>query len=90
MSKKTVITCSCHLEIRNVNEYEALDIVNEMLKREYPLSEKTILRINEVLTTSAEGCGVTHKEKNGNVRRNNGAEGVSSESARQGKREAVG
>ena len=45
MSKKTIITCACHLEIDNVNEYEALDIVNEMLKREYPLSEKTILRI---------------------------------------------
>ena len=90
MSKKTIITCACHLEIDNVNEYEALDIVNEMLKREYPLSEKTILRINEVLTTSAEGCGVTYKEKNGNVRRDNGAEGVSTEPARQRRREAVG
>ena len=43
MSKKAIITCSCRLEIENVNEYEALDIVNEMLKREYPLSEKVIL-----------------------------------------------
>ena len=90
MSEKTIITCACHLEIDNVNEYEALDIVNEMLKREYPLSEKTILRINEVLTTSAEGCGVTYKEKNGNVRRDNGTQGISSEPARQRKREAAG
>jgi len=90
MSKKTVITCACHLEIDDVNEYEALDIVNEMLKREYPLSEKTILRISEVLTTSAEGCGVTYKEKNGNVRRDNGAEGVSAEPTEQRRREAVG
>ncbi|MDP6527864.1 MAG: hypothetical protein QF858_03245 [Candidatus Pacebacteria bacterium] len=74
MSKKAIINCSCSVEIENVNEYEALDIVNEMLKREYPLSEKTILKVNEVLTTSAEGCGVTYKEKNGNVRRDNCAE----------------
>ena len=90
MSKKAIINCSCYIEIENVNEYEALDIVNEMLKREYPLSEKTILKVNEVLTTSAEGCGVTYKEKNGNVRRNNGAEGVSTEPTEQRRREAVG
>ncbi len=90
MSKKTVITCACHLEIDDVNEYEALDIVNEMLKREYPLSEKVILIINETLNTSADGCGVTYKEKNGNVRRDNGAEGVSTEPTKQRRREAVG
>lgn len=90
MSKKAIINCSCYIEIENVNEYEALDIVNEMLKREYPLSEKTILKVNEVLTTSAEGCGVTYKEKNGNVRRDNGAERVSTEPTEQRRREAVG
>jgi hypothetical protein len=90
MSKKTIITCLCNLEIENANEYEALTIADKMLKREYPLSEKTILRISEVLTTSAEGCGVTYKEKNGNVRRDNGAEGVSSEPTRQRKREVAG
>ena len=89
MSKKAIITCSCRLEIENVNEYEALDIVNEMLKREYPLSEKVILIINETLNTSADGCGVTYKEKNGNVRRDNGAEGVSTEPTKQRRREAV-
>ena len=73
MSKKAIITCSCRLEIENVNEYEALDIVNEMLKREYPLSEKVILIINETLNTSADGCGINgHINKtikqNGNVR----------------------
>ncbi len=90
MSKKVIINCSCSVEIENVNEYEALDIVNEMLKREYPLSEKTILKVNEVLTTSAEGCGVAYKEKNGNVRRDNGAEGIPAEPVRQRRREVVG
>jgi len=71
MSKKTIITCFCNLEIENANEYEALTIADEMLKKEYPLSEKVILIINETLNTSADGCGVTYKEKNGNVRRDN-------------------
>jgi hypothetical protein len=90
MNKKTIITCFCNLEIENANEYEALTIADEMLKKEYPLSEKVILIINETLNTSADGCGVTYKEKNGNVRRDNGTEGISSEPARQRKREAAG
>ena len=79
MSKKTIITCLCNLEIENTNEYEALTIADEMLKNRYPLSKKANLIINETLYTASEGCGVTYKEKNGNVRRDNGAEGVSSE-----------
>jgi len=90
MSKKTIITCLCDIEIDNANEYEALTVVEEMLKREYPLSEKTILRINKTLTSTSEGCGVTYKEKNGNVRRDNGAERVSAEPTEQRRREAVG
>ena len=90
MSEKTIITCLCNLEIENANEYEALTIADEMLKKEYPLSEKVILIINETLNTSADGCGVTYKEKNGNVRRDNGAQGISSESSEQRRREAVG
>jgi hypothetical protein len=90
MSKKTTITCLCNLEIENANEYEALTIADEMLKREYPLSEKVILIINETLNTTTDGCGVTYKEKNGNVRRDNSAEGVSSEPTEERRREAVG
>ena len=92
MSEKVLVTCLCHLEIEDTNEYEALKIVEDMLKREYPLSEKKIFRIIETLTTTAEGCGVQYakEEKNGNVRRNNGAEGVSTEPTKQRRREAVG
>ena len=81
MNKKTIITCACHLEIDNVNEYEALDIVNEMLKREYPLSEKKKLIIIETVTITSEGCGIKYKkeEKNGNVRRYNSSESLSKE-----------
>jgi hypothetical protein len=91
MSKKTIITCLCDIEIDNANEYEALTVVEEMLKREYPLSEKITLRINKTLTSTSEGCGVTYKkEENGNVRRDNGAERVFAQPTEQRRREAVG
>ena len=90
MSKKTIITCLCSLEIESANEYEALTIADKMLKREYPLSEKVILIINETLNTSADGCGVIYKkEENGNVRRDNCSEVLSKEFIDEGKREAV-
>jgi hypothetical protein len=77
VSNKTTIVCSCYLEIKDVNEYEALDEIDKMLKTEYPLSEKTILKIKEVLTMTSEGCGVNYKkEKNGNVRRDNSSESL--------------
>tara|TARA_R110002051_G_scaffold126764_1_gene200385 strand:+ start:242 stop:430 length:189 start_codon:yes stop_codon:yes gene_type:complete len=59
---KTIITCLCRLEIENINEYEALTIADEMLNKEYPLSEKVILVVKETLNTESEGCGVTYKE----------------------------
>ena len=92
MSEKVIVTCLCRVEIEDVNEYEALTIVEDMLKREYPLSEKKIFRIIETVTITSEGCGIKYKkeEKNGNVRRDNGAEGVSTEPAGQRRREAVG
>jgi len=40
MSEKVLVTCICHIEIEDVNEYEALTIVEDMLKREYSFSEK--------------------------------------------------
>ena len=47
MSEKVIVTCLCRVEIEDVNEYEALTIVEDMLKREYPLSEKKIFRITQ-------------------------------------------
>ena len=46
MSEKVLVTCICHVEIEDVNEYEALTIVEDMLKREYPLSEKKKIKNN--------------------------------------------
>tara|TARA_Y100000310_G_C20007931_1_gene501559 strand:+ start:195 stop:470 length:276 start_codon:yes stop_codon:yes gene_type:complete len=90
MAKKARLTCICHVEIIGANEYEALSEVEEMIEREYPLSDKTTLIIKETITTSSEGCGVTYKkEENGNVRRDSCAKGLSEEFVDKGKREAV-
>jgi len=91
MAKIARVTCICYVEVKGANEYEALSEAEEMIEREYPLSDRTTLIIKETMTTSTDGCGVIYKkEENGNVRRDNGAEGVSSEPTRQRKREAVG
>ena len=81
MSEKVIVTCLCRVEIEDVNEYEALTIVEDMLKREYPLSEKKIFRVIETITITSEGCGIKYKkeEKNGNVRRYNSSESLSEE-----------
>ena len=62
---------------------------NSFIKASY-FSKKANLIINETLNTTTDGCGVTYKEKNGNVRRDNSAEGVSSEPTEERRREAVG
>ena len=91
MSEKVIVTCLCRVEIEDVNEYEALTIVEDMLKREYPLSEKKIFRIIETVTITSEGCGIKYKkeEKNGNVRRYNCSEVIPKGFVDEGKREAV-
>ena len=90
MARKARLTCICHVEVIGANEYEALSEVEEMIEREYPLSDKTTLIIKETITTSSEGCGVIYKkEENGNVRRDNCSEVLSEEFADEGKREAV-
>ena len=91
MAKKSTITCLCSIEVTDTNEYEALTEVDEMLGREYPLSDRTTLIVRETITTSSEGCGVIYKkeEKNGNVRRDNCSEVLSEELIDEGKREAV-
>ena len=91
MAKIATITCSCDIQVRNADEYEALDEVIKMIEREYPLSEKITLIIKETITTTSEGCGVKYKkeEENGNVRRNSCSEVLSEEFIDEGKREAV-
>ena len=90
MARKARLTCICYVEIIGANEYEALSEVEEMIEREYPLSDKTTLIIKETITTSSEGCGVIYKkEENGNVRRDSCSEVLSEELIDEGKREAV-
>jgi len=90
MARKARLTCICHVEVIGANEYEALSEVEEMIEREYPLSDRTTLIIKETITTSADGCGVTYKkEENGNVRRYNCSEGLPKELADEEERKAV-
>jgi len=90
MARKARLTCICYVEIIGANEYEALSEVEEMIEREYPLSDKTTLIIKETITTSSEGCGVIYKkEENGNVRRDSCAKSLPEEFIDEGKRKAV-
>jgi len=59
-SNKTVITCLCFLEV-DADEYEALTVVDKMLKKKLPISEKITLIVDETITTSTDGCGVKYK-----------------------------
>jgi hypothetical protein len=59
-SNKTVITCLCRFEV-DADEYEALTIVDEMLKKKLPISEKITLIIDETITTTTYGCGVRYR-----------------------------
>ena len=58
MARKARLTCICYVEIIGANEYEALSEVEEMIEREYPLSDKTTLIIKETITPSSEGCEI--------------------------------
>ena len=90
MAIKAFITCLCNIEVRDAGEYEALDEVEKMIEREYPLSEKVTLIVKETITSTSDGCGVKYKkEENGNVRRDNCSEVLPEEFADEGKREAV-
>ena len=90
MAKLARVTCICYVEVKGAIEYEALSEAEEMIDREYPLSDKTTLIIKETITTSSEGCGVIYKkEENGNVRRDSCAKGLPEEFINEGKREAV-
>ena len=90
MAKLARVTCICYVEVKGANEYEALSEAEEMIEREYPLSDRTTLIIKETMTTSTDGFGVIYKkEENGNVRRDNCSEVLSKEFVDEGKREAV-
>jgi len=89
MAKIARVTCICFVEVKGANEYEALSEAEEMIEKEYPLSDRTTLIIKETMTTSTDGCGVIYKkEENGNVRRDNCSEVLSKEFIDEGKREA--
>ena len=70
MSKKTIITCLCHIEVED-NEYEALTVVDNMLKKKLSIidintgrvSEKITFTISETITTAAHGRGVRYKKE---------------------------
>ena len=70
MSERTTITCICRIDVED-NEYEALTIVDNMLKRPQAVtdiktglrSEKLTLIVNETITTTSHGCGVRYKKK---------------------------
>ena len=74
MSSKTTITCLCHIEVED-NEYEALTVVDNLLKKKLSIidintgltSEKITFVINETVTTTAHGCGVRYKKENSKV-----------------------
>ena len=90
MAKIARVTCICYVEVKGANEYEALSEAEEMIEREYPLSDRTTLIIKETMTTSTDVCGVIYKkDENGNVGRDNCSEVLSKEFADEGKREAV-
>jgi len=70
MSKKTTISCLCHIEVED-NEYEALTVVDNILKKKHSIidistgliSEKITFIINETITTTAHGCGVRYEKE---------------------------
>ena len=40
MEHDTYVTCICHLEVSDANEYEALEEVVNMIEKPYKLSKK--------------------------------------------------
>ena len=83
MGKATLVTCFCTIQVTSANEYEAQNEVDKMVKREYPLSDKVTLIVDEIIHTTTNCCGVEYKkEKDGNVRRDNSSEVLPQELAR--------
>ena len=64
MAYITNVTCLCHLEVTDANEYEALEEVIKMIEKKYELSNKVSIIIKETVTTTSFGCGVNYERKN--------------------------
>lgn len=64
MSKRTTITCFCHVEVE-ADEYEALTIVDQMLKRKFPIDAdgKVTVTVYETITTGTDRCGIIYENK---------------------------
>jgi hypothetical protein len=60
MARTTVISCMCKLEFENCSEYEALDQMEELIKKTHSIDPKVKLLISEIVTASSEGCGITY------------------------------
>ena len=56
----TFVTCVCHIEVHDANEYEALEEVVQMIEKKYKLLEKVTITIKETITTTSSGCGVNY------------------------------
>jgi hypothetical protein len=66
--KYSKISCVCEIEFEGCSEFEALDKIYKMFEKEFSIAEKTTLKLTEIITTSADGCSISYKEKqNGNV-----------------------
>jgi len=61
MKHDTYVTCICHLEVSDANEYQALEEVVKMLEKPYEISKKVTLTVKETITTSSIGCGVNYE-----------------------------
>ena len=57
MAHTTNVTCLCHLEVTDANEYEALEEVIKMIEKKYELSKTVTLTVKETITTTTLGCG---------------------------------
>jgi len=52
MSKKTIVNCSVSLEI-DEDEYEALDIIYKIIGKRTLLTDKIVLRIDDIVGMSS-------------------------------------
>ena len=64
MAHITNVTCVCHLEVSDANEYEALEEVIKMIEKKYELSKTVTLTVKETVTTTVLGYDVNYELKN--------------------------
>lgn len=66
MAQKATICCMCNIEFAGRGEYAALDEVYKMFEKEYDLEEGAVLKLMEIKTSSADGCGITYRPDSSN------------------------